>query len=89
MWKGLSSKIFGGDNPEAREAKLQTLETQIEESENAVTDAQQELRFLSFLKITSFCQVDSSAVDKRNMLLAKPNIAICLLKRRLIGNSPR
>ena len=44
LWKGLSSKIFGGDTPEAREAKLQTLETQIEESENAVTEAKEELR---------------------------------------------
>ncbi|CAB4018033.1 Hypothetical predicted protein [Paramuricea clavata] len=44
LWKGLSSKIFGGDTPEAREAKLQTLESQIEESENAVKEAQEELR---------------------------------------------
>ena len=42
----MSSKIFGGDTPEAREAKLQTLETQIEESENAVKEAQEELRFV-------------------------------------------
>jgi hypothetical protein len=42
----LSSKIFGGDTPEAREAKLQALETQIEESENAVKEAKEDLRFV-------------------------------------------
>lgn len=42
----MSSKIFGGDSPEAREAKLQALETQIEESENAVKETQEELRFV-------------------------------------------
>lgn len=46
MWKGLSSKIFDGDTPEGREAKLKTLETQIEESENAVHEAQEDLRFV-------------------------------------------
>ena len=46
LWKGLSSKIFGGDTPEAREAKIQALDTQIEESENAVNEAQEELRFV-------------------------------------------
>lgn len=44
LLKGLSSKIFGGDTLESREAKLRNLETQIEEGESSVQAAQEELR---------------------------------------------
>lgn len=46
----MSSKIFGGDTPEGREAKLKTLDAQIEESENAVKEAQDDLRLVQDIK---------------------------------------
>ena len=46
LWKGLSSKIFGADTAEARDAKLKSLETQVEEGESALQAAQEELRLI-------------------------------------------
>lgn len=36
--KGMTSKLFGQETPEQREAKLKTLETQIEEGEEMVKE---------------------------------------------------
>lgn len=52
LWKGLSSKIFGGDTPEARDTKLKSLETQVEEGESSLLTAQEELRLILVILIT-------------------------------------
>jgi len=40
--KGMTSKLFGQETPEQREAKLKMLETQIEEGEELVKDSNAE-----------------------------------------------